>query len=122
MLESKIYTVLSQNANIANRVNARIYPLVMPQDPILPAITYQRLSAGFVNDLSGYSVLENPHITINSWATDYATVKAMADEVHTAMNSAATAFRAMLSNELDIYDGDLNLFAVSQDFSCWNRE
>ncbi len=118
MLESEIYTVLNTNIKINRRVNTRIYPIVMPQDVTLPAITYQRISAQMINDLGGYSNLENPHIAINCWALGYAEAKVMANEVQDAMY-AATTYKATLFNDLDVYEPDLNLFAVSMDFSCW---
>ncbi len=121
MVETKIYTLLTGNATIARKVNKRIYPLVMPQDPVLPAITYQRISANKVNHLGGYSGLENPHIVINTWARTYDEAKAISEDIHSAMNGA-TGFRSILINDLDGYDPDINLFVVSQDFSCWDNE
>lgn len=121
MLETKIYSALSADTTIAAQVSARIYPLVMPQNPTLPAITYQRVSGGQVNDLSGYSNLENPHISIFCWATRYDECKELADDVHDAMDSA-TAFKATLFSDLDGFDPETELYVVSQDFSCWNRE
>jgi len=118
--ETTINTVLTANAAVKRRVNARIYPIVMPQNPVLPAITYQRISAAPVNHLGGYSGLLNAHVVINSWATEYGEAKALAKDVRTAMNTAA--MKNVLTNDLDGYDPDINLFVVSQDYSCWNAE
>lgn len=119
--ETNVNTILTGNADVKRIVNTRIYPLVMPQDPTLPAITYQRINAAPVNTLSGYAGLMNPHIVINSWATDYAAVKELAFSVRTAMNTSVT-LRNVLVNELDGFEPDINLFVVSQDFSCWSIE
>lgn len=120
-IDSKIYALLIGNATINRRVNTRIYPLVMPQDGSLPCITYQQTAGNKVNHLGGYSDLENPHITINSWATDYDTAKIIAKDVHVKMD-ISTGFKNILFNEIDAFDPDVGLFAVSQDFSCWNQE
>lgn len=121
MIETLIYTVLTADADVKRRVNTRVYPVVMPQGVTLPAVSYQRISNNPVNHLEGYSGLANPHIIINSWATAYDAAKALAHDVHGAMN-AATTYKSVLTNELDGYDPDVGLYVVSQDFSCWGAE
>jgi len=119
--ETLLNTILTGNSTVTRLVNTRIYPLVMPQSPTLPAVTYQRVNANPVNTLSGYSGLMNPHITVNSFATDYGQAKEIANAIHVAMN-AATTMRTILTNEMDGWEPDANLFVVSQDFSCWLAE
>jgi len=75
--ETTINTILTGAADVKRIVNTRIYPLVMPQDPKLPAITYQRISNNPVNMLAGYSGLANPHMVINSWAMNYHEAKTL---------------------------------------------
>lgn len=120
ILETKIYSVLSGNTTVSAITSARIYPVVMPQNPTFPAITYQRVSADHITDLSGFSNLENAHILINIWATRYDTAKELAEDVHVAMDNS-TAFKCSLSNDLDGYDHETELYFVSQDYSCWDR-
>lgn len=119
ILETKIYSALSGNATVAVKVGSRIYPVVMPQDPTLPAITYQRIASEPVNTLEGYAGLENVHISVMSWATGYLTAKELAEDVHVALNGA-TAFKALLVSDLDGFDPDVNLYVAAQDYSCWD--
>jgi len=121
MIESLIYTVLTGNATVARKVNTRVYPVVMPQDVTLPAVSYQRVSADPVNHLQGYSGLKNAHIVINAWARNYDDVKGLASDIHAAMNAAVT-FKCILTNELDGYDPDVSLYVISHDYSCWGQE
>lgn len=121
MIETLIYTVLTADADIKARVNTRIYPVRIPQNPVYPAITYYRASAGVVNTLAGYSGKKNPTIIINAFARTYAEVKDMAKELLTAMDGART-FRAVLTWEDDDYNDDLNLYAISQEYSVWGDE
>ena len=120
MLETAVYAALVANATVNRKCNTRIYPIVMPQGVKFPAITYQRISGGKVNTLDGYSGLANPHMVINSWATNYDTAKELSKDIHVTMNAAT--FKTILATELDAYDSDLGLFAVSQDFSVWGEE
>jgi hypothetical protein len=121
ILETRVYSLLANSSAIKRRVSTRIYPLVMPQDCQLPALTYQRISSDPVNHLGGYSNLENPHVMVNMWGQNYHEVKVMAEEVHEAMELAVD-FKSLLTNEFDIYDPEVNLYAVSHDYSCWNEE
>lgn len=120
VLETKIYTVLSGNVTVAAAVSSRIYPLLMPQNAALPAITYQRINSDPANTLEGFSNLENAHIVVNAWGTRYDVVKELAEDIHAAMNGADT-FKALMVNDLDGYDPDAGLYVVSQDFSCWDQ-
>lgn len=120
VLEPKIYTVLSGSSAVSAVVSARIYPLVLPQDVTLPAITYVRISGGQVNSMGGYSGLENPRMQIDVWGATYTAAKTLAALVHAAM-SAATTFSALLISDMDLYEDDTKIYRVSMDFSVWNN-
>lgn len=120
-METEIYTVLKDNATVNALVNTRIYPVVMPQDPIMPAITYYETGNNPVNTLTGKTGLENPQIAINCWATAYDTADRIAKAVHGAMDGCRT-FRAVLINQMDVYDPEIGLFSKAQSYSCWNTE
>lgn len=40
MIEDGIYSILSGNAEVAALCGTRVYPLIIPADPLLPCITY----------------------------------------------------------------------------------
>lgn len=120
-IETNLYTALTADADIKRIVNTRIYPVVMPQDVTLPAVSYQRMSANPLNTLDGYAGMKNAHVVINAWARTYDEAKELSGHIHTAMDSVRT-FRAVLTNELDGYDPEVSLYVVSQDFSCWGTE
>ena len=123
MLEIKLYTALSGSTKITvlSSVSTRIYPLIVPQESAMPAITYARVSGGQQNDLSGYSNIENPRIQIDCWATSYKEIKTIAENVH-AVLYAATTFKAILVSDMDLYESDVELYRETMDFKIWNRE
>ncbi len=121
MAEARIYTLLANSSLLNVYVNNRIYPVVMPQDVILPAVCYSRVSDDKLYALDGYSNLDHTHISINSWASNYDTVKTIAEQVRLTMD-ASPVFKSTLANELDVFDPDISLYAVSQDYSIWNQE
>lgn len=119
-LEPKIYTALSGDSAVSAVVSTRIYPMVLPQDVTLPAITYSRISGGQVNSMGGFSNLENPRVQVDVWAATYTAAKTLAALVHTAMGGATT-YSAILISDMDLFEDDTKIYRVSMDFSVWNN-
>lgn len=119
-LEPKIVTLLAGNAGISALVSTRIYPVLIPQDGTLPAVTYQRVSGGQINSTDGFTALENPRIQIDCMATTYAGAKAVAAAVFSAMEGSTT-FDALLISDTDIYEDEVECYRVSMDFSVWHN-
>lgn len=80
MMEAAIRTLLLADATVAGLVADRIYPLVLPQKPTLPAVTYQRISTPIQYAQGGPS-LATPRLQIDCWAGDYDSAKALAAAV-----------------------------------------
>lgn len=118
-LETLIYALLAADSPVSTLVSTRIYPLVLPQDVVLPAITYTRISGGQVSSLDGYSGLENPRIQVDAWAASYSGVKDLAAKIVTAMNGSAT-FSATILSDTDFFEDETKIYRVSLDFSAWH--
>lgn len=122
MLEESIFSHLSTVAAITTYVGAssaaRIYPVDLPQDPTLPAMSYQRISSQPQTSMGGFCGLDNPRIQIDCWATSYSAVKELAEAVRDAMMSAS-AFNALEISDQDLFEPDVEIYRVSIDFSCW---
>ncbi len=121
-VESKIYSALSGTTVITASVSTRIYPIVIPQGvAAFPALVYARAGSLRVNSLSGYSNLENAQIEVQCWATSYNHAKDLSTRVHSVMD-AATAFKAILTDDSDGIEPDEGRFSITMNFSVWNRE
>jgi hypothetical protein len=118
MIEELIYSNLSTATSVTALVVDRIYPLLMPQDPTLPAVTYQRISDNPINSLSGHGGLDNPRIQIDCWATSYSAVKTLSNAVIKAMD-LSTSYKSLRMSDQDLYEDGTEIYRVSMDFSCW---
>lgn len=118
MIEEALYSHLSTSTTLMALVSDRIYPIMMPQDPELPAITYQRISNSPVNSMGGHGGLDNPKIQIDCWATSYSAAKALGDKLRKTI-ATATAFNSVQLNDQDLYEDGTEIYRVSMDFSCW---
>jgi len=120
-VESEIVTLLAADGGVSALVVARIYPLILPQDPTLPAITYARVTTSRIYSSEGYSNLDNAMIQVDCWASTYAGAKALGTAVLSAMDGSST-FSAVLIDERDMFEDDVEIYRVSMDFSTWNTE
>lgn len=117
MIEEAIYAHLSTSTALTAIVSNRIYPIMMPQEPTIPAVTYQRVSNVHINAISGACGLDNIRIQIDCWTTSYSAAKTLGDVLRKAMASAP--FTALQLSDEDIYDPDTEIYSVSMDYSCW---
>ncbi len=119
-VETKLVALLSATSAITALVKDRIYPLILPQNQDLPAISYTRIIGMPVYSLKGYSGLDNVHVQIDCWASTYAGAKAVAAAVLAAIDTATT-FKGVMSGDRDMYEDDVQIYRVSMDWSLWNR-
>jgi hypothetical protein len=121
MIEAKVYALLSGSSNIVS-AGGRIYPMILPQNPTYPAVTYQRIAGRRMNGLSGYLDMENIIVQVDVYADTQGAAIDLSDKIITTMYSA-TGFSAIAQNSpVDIYEDEIDKYRRSMDFSCWNKE
>lgn len=101
-------------------VASRIYPLLLPQTPTLPAIVYLRVSGPRVQSHDGDSALQHPRFQFSCWAETYAGALAVAEEVRLALQGLTTAGVGIFENMLDLYDAETGWFQVPVDITIWH--
>ena len=127
-LEAVIFTRLSTYAGLIALTSTRIYPIILPQNPILPAVTYQRTDGPRESALGAVMGLAHPGIQIDSWGKTYASAKAVATQTRAALqrwSSEATdpvVLDCLLESDGDEYEPGVNIYHVRQDWTVWHRE
>lgn len=123
MIEDGLYSLLSSNADVAALCGTRIYPLILPADPVLPCITYQRISTVPQYTMDGPTGFITARVQIDLWADSYSSAKALASAVQAVLDG----FTGTLSNgvlvldiridgALDAYEKDARLYREQTDF------
>jgi len=128
MIAEAIRTLLVDDAEVAEIVAARVYPLVLPQSPTLPAITLQRVSNQTVISQDGPG-MERPRIQVDCWASTYLAARELAAAVkaclcpsrHETPNYVRTVDdvrieAVMPESDRDLYEDDTQIYRVSMDF------
>lgn len=128
MIEQGIHWHLKSDSGVAALVSTRVYPVLLPQNPTYPAITYQRISGPRVPIYDGPSTMAAPRFQIDSWSETYAGAKALAEAVREAMDcfhgtmSPVTVGVCEIITETDLYDDEARVFRVLQDYRILHRE
>lgn len=131
LVEEALHDYLSTHPGLSALIAGRIYPLVLPQKPTLPAITYQRISGLRVRSHQGPSGLASPRFQFDAWADSYASARTVADELRRALDG----FRGMmggapgvrvdavhLDTDRDLYETETRRWRVQADYFVWHEE
>jgi hypothetical protein len=131
-LEKALVAHLKAHDGLSALVDTRIYPLVIPQDGVLPCVTYQRISTPRQYTIGGTATVASPRIQVDCWGESYASAKDVAAQVLAALNhesgqigSCAQAFDILVSladNEEDSYESDTGRYRVRIDFRVTYEE
>lgn len=117
MLQDMVATLEAASA-VNTLVSGRIYPRRLPQNPTLPAITYQQVSAVRVRDLTGPAGKSRHRISINCWASTTAGAHALAQAVRQSIDGFQGWWRdtfvgsVNLDNEFDLDEEGAGLVDV----------
>jgi hypothetical protein len=104
-------------ARLTGIAGGRVYPVILPQDPTLPAVTYQQIAHADAN-----VTLRTAYAQVDCWASSYAEVRAIASQVAGAMHlfrgtAANTTVSIRHTTETDLFEPDTKLYRISQDYT-----
>ena len=116
------------DATVAALIGTRMYALILPQNPTMPALTYTIFGAGGILSHDGPSGLENPTVQIDAWGTTYSDAFELAEAVRVRLNGysglldTVHAQGIFLVRKRDSYENESELYRRSTDFELWNEE
>jgi hypothetical protein len=130
IIEEAIFSHLSNDPRLSIQVVGRIYPLKLPQDYSLPAITYQEIGGGQISRFLGNST-QSPQFQFSVWSDDYIEAKEITKLIRETLNgfsgvmggdSGVSIIACQFDSIQDIYDSDMNIYRVSIVFQIWYEE
>ena len=121
MIEIEVYKYLSQYAGLTALVGDRIYPMILPQDAVLPAVTCEKISGQRINTKFGPAGLVRARIQVSCWAKGYLVAKQVAEQVRLAL-AGFPGGTVYLENEVDLYEEGTGIYHVPVDFTIWYEE
>ena len=120
-IETELRARLAADGAVAALVSTRIYPLVLPQNPTLPAVTFSRVSGLRLHDIAGAAGRGMPRISFSSWAETYTGAQTLAAAVRASLNGfigvlATISAVVRLENEIDLYEDETFVYRILQDY------
>jgi hypothetical protein len=118
MIGKVIHARLTGSTSAATRV----YPLILPQAPTLPAVTYQIISTQRLHNFGTDANIQTVRVQVDSWASSYAQARTLADEVFTRLSRVKGIIGPLdvhdivEDNRTDLYEAGTNIYRVTQDF------
>lgn len=133
LLEEAIFSRAGAIAPLAALIGTRLYPVILPQNPTLPAATYRRISTRRPNAMGRDPGIAFARIQFTAWATTPLGAKQVKEAIRG--DSAGAGYQrwrgtvagvavldSILISELEFYDETSQLFAAAADFVMPHRE
>jgi hypothetical protein len=118
MIFARLTTYSAMNALIGNRC----YPQILPQEPTLPAVTYDVRAAPTAE---GSINLARVDVQINGWATTYAGAIQLGEAVKAALEGyqqkvdKPALIGMAVESELDLFEAETGLYGRVVEVSAW---
>lgn len=131
-VEQALVYKLVNTAGVSTLVSTRVHPLRLPDTAVLPAITYQLISAPTVgtHDETAANALTHARYQLDAWSGSYSGAVALAKAIFDALEG----FSGVVTSGGDTYaiqaclrmdkrvnnDAETALYWISQDFAVWH--
>ena len=116
--ESSLRAALLAAPAVSALVGTRVYPMLLPQNPTLPAIVFQRISA-VPDHLLGEQGWRAPcRVQLSLWAATYDAMRTLTIAVEAALRGySGSGLRLVrLLNLTDDYEPETKLYRMIADF------
>ena len=130
MISAAINTYLLTQSAVTNIVASRIYPVILPQKPTYPAITYRDDEHSFDESFDGQNGLVESFYEIDAWSDTYVGAETLATAVRAAlmnytgtMGNVTSIMRVRItSGPFTVYENTVGAYRQTQVFSIWHSE
>ena len=125
-LESAFYTLITGDGPTAALIGTRCYPETLPQNPTLPAVRYNLVTAGPIGTHDAAGGLVRATVQVDAVAATYAAARTLADTIKAKLNGyragSGTIRTALWDNENPAWDDETGQKIVSIDFTVYYQE
>lgn len=114
-IEEAIYSALTAHAGLSALVGDRVYPMVLPEGAVRPAVTYMRISGARDLNINQTSVDANPRYQFDVWADSFESAYGAAAQLVEAVatvesGSGVTVYGVAVVGDMDIYEPQTLLY------------
>ena len=129
MISDNLYAFLAAQSSITTLASTRIYPIILPQEPTYPAITYRESDHDLIETFDGQTGLTNSFYEIDAWSKTYAGTISLANAIRAAlknhsgnMGTINVCKISLISGPITVYEDEVEAYRQTQIFSIWHNE
>lgn len=121
-------TFLLADSTVEGLVDTRIYPVQLPQKPVLPAIRYSVISGFRTHSTPGTHGLARQRMQLDCYANTYSEAYTLAEAVRQCVDAyrgaagSSTVQGAFLANEDEFFEAEMKAYLISRDYFIWFEE
>jgi hypothetical protein len=123
MIESNIRQLITSNTQFTGLAGTRLYPVLLPTESPLPAVTYQSISLKTLYALDERVNFDQLRLQIDVWASTYLDSKALASCIVGILDNFSGSFPdgtyvdgIQLRNSTDYYEHEALTYRVMLQF------
>jgi hypothetical protein len=120
MVEQAVYTALTSDSAVTTFCGTRIYPLLLPTSPTLPAIDYKIIGGGNTPTFTTMGT-QRYRVEVNCWGATYADAVTLRHAVVKALSgyqSGNTAIEYLMPQ--DFFEPDLLQYRACAEFYVYD--
>jgi hypothetical protein len=131
-LEQALYNYLaSAPAGLVTLLAGRIYPLTLPQEAALPAVSYQRISTTGMRTMGAPRLGREATFQFDVWATSHASRLAVTDALRVALDGysgtmggagGVDVLAVQMQNDQDGYEPLTKAYRGIVEFKIWHHD
>lgn len=133
VIKYRLSTFAGVTAIVGTSPNDRVYPVVLPEKPTYPAITYRQIDSTRLQGPHSDPGVATVRVQVTAFAESFDAAKALAEQIRLALERYGTAitgtdiagvtvYDITIGSDADSYIPELDLFAISTDFSVTHQE
>lgn len=128
VVEQAVVARLAASTAVTGRAGTRIYPVELPQDPKLPAVTYDLISSTRESVMSQDYGTVHARIQVTAWANTYSAASGLSEGVRAAVqrwtgtSTGVTIHDFFIENEFSFRDSDTGTHAHTLDLMVHYEE
>lgn len=127
MIESYLHSIITSDSRFTDLAGTRLYQVILPNVPQLPAATYQRITTKRTYTTTGPVSLNRVRLQFDCWAREYLQAKQLQAALLAILEDRSLyAGTAIDSIQLDMitdgYEQNARIYRVSLDFIIFANE
>jgi len=125
-IDEAVYSALSGNATLTGLISTRIYPLVLPQEVTLPAVTFFRVTNLHNHGMGGDISLMETRLQVSILAASVSLMRAVTDAVRAVLSRWKGTYGSviiqdsLLNNEMDDFEPETEVYQCIQDYMIFH--